>query len=50
MYILNDAISFIISRTYSRMKNIFLKKLNENGISDVLDIKRKNVGLKAKNK
>lgn len=27
-----------------------MKKLNENGISDVLDIKRKNVGLKAKNK
>lgn len=27
-----------------------MKKLNENGISDVLDIKRKNVGLKAKGK
>jgi len=29
MYILNDAISFIISRTYSRMKNLFLKKLRK---------------------
>lgn len=33
MYILNDAISFIISRTYSRMKNIFLKKLKKYGIT-----------------
>lgn len=28
-YILTDAISFLISRTYSRMKNIFLKKLKK---------------------
>jgi len=33
MYILNDAISFIISRTYSRMKNLFLKKLRKYGIT-----------------
>ncbi|EIW18744.1 MULTISPECIES: MarR family winged helix-turn-helix transcriptional regulator [Pelosinus] len=28
-YILTDAISFLISRTYARMKNIFLKKLKK---------------------
>lgn len=33
MYILNDAISFIISRTYSKMKNLFLKELKKYGIT-----------------
>ncbi|WP_371367686.1 Transcriptional regulator HosA [Sporomusa rhizae] len=32
-YILTDAISFLLSRTYSRMKNIFLKKLKKYGIT-----------------
>jgi MarR family transcriptional regulator for hemolysin len=33
MYILNDAISFIISRTYSKMQNLFLKELKKYGIT-----------------
>lgn len=33
MYILNDAISFILSRTYSKMKNLFLKELKKYGIT-----------------
>lgn len=33
MYILNDALSFIISRTYSKMKNLFLKELKKYGIT-----------------
>lgn len=32
-YILTDAISFLISRTYARMKNIFLKKLKKYGVT-----------------
>ncbi len=32
-YILTDAISFLLSRTYSRMKNLFLKKLKKYGIT-----------------